>query len=475
MRRRLASATAAAVGAWCVLAASSPLGATAGTAGTADTARTLLRQLSTDPYTNRSSQHMTEVEPDTFSHGAVEVAAFQAGRFFDSGASNIGWATTKDNGSTWSHGFLPGTTTYAHGPWRRVSDPAVGFDPKRNVWLIAALARGGAPMPSALLVSRSTDGGTAWSKPVIVTSTAVDKDWVTCDRTPASPYYGNCYAEWDDNANHDLVYMSTSTDGGLSWSTPATTADRFRGIGGQPVVQPDGTVVVPIDNHDLTTLEAFRSNDGGTTWTAPVVIAAVKNHQPGGSLRNESLPSAVVDRGGNVYVVWESCELESGCASDDILLSTSSTGTSWTSPVMVPIDALDSGVDHLLPGLGVDQSTAGGTAHLGIDFYAQSSTCTTACSLSVGFISSSDGGATWTAAATLARPMDPTWLADTGQGRMVGDYNSTSFLGGKAYPVFAVATAPSGGTFNESMDGPIAGLALEPGTRPAIAGQVFNR
>ena len=26
------------------------------------------------------------------------------------------------------------------------------------------------------------------------------------------------------------------------------------------------------------------------------------------------------------------------------------------------------------------------------------------------------------------------------QGRMVGDYNSTSFLNGKAYPVFAVAT-----------------------------------
>jgi len=34
---------------------------------------------------------------------------------------------------------------------------------------------------------------------------------------------------------------------------------------------------------------------------------------------------------------------------------------------------------------------------------------------------------------------------------MVGDYISTSFSGGKAYPVFAVATAPGGGAFNEAM------------------------
>jgi len=34
---------------------------------------------------------------------------------------------------------------------------------------------------------------------------------------------------------------------------------------------------------------------------------------------------------------------------------------------------------------------------------------------------------------------------------MVGDYISTSFSDGKAYPVFAVATAPGGGAFNEAI------------------------
>ena len=46
---------------------------------------------------------------------------------------------------------------------------------------------------------------------------------------------------------------------------------------------------------------------------------------------------------------------------------------------------------------------------------------------------------------------------------MVGDYNSTSFLDGKAYPVFASASAPSGSTFNESMYTAPAGLTVAGG------------
>jgi hypothetical protein len=135
---------------------------------------------------------------------------------------------------------------------------------------------------------------------------------------------------------------------------------------------------------------------------------------------------------------------------------------------MVPIDALNSGVDHLLPGLGLDHATSGSTAHLGIDFYSESANCTTSCDLNVGFISSSNGGSTWTAATQLAGPMNTAWLASTTQGRMVGDYNSTSYLNGKAYPVFAVASAPIGSRFAESMNAPSAGITATVGNRPAI-------
>src|SRR5919108_241997 len=89
-----------------------------------------LTTVSTDPYTNLSSYHQTEVEPDTFSFGSTVVAAFQVGRFSDGGSSNLGYATSTDNGTTWTSGFLPGTTKYADppGPWARISDPSVTYD-----------------------------------------------------------------------------------------------------------------------------------------------------------------------------------------------------------------------------------------------------------------------------------------------------------------------------------------------------------
>src|SRR5712691_5751071 len=91
-------------------------------------------QISSDPYTNPSSQHETQVEPDSFAYGATIVADFQSGRFFDGGSSNIGWATSTDFGATWTHGFLPGITVFAGGTYDRVSDPSVAFDAKHRVW-----------------------------------------------------------------------------------------------------------------------------------------------------------------------------------------------------------------------------------------------------------------------------------------------------------------------------------------------------
>src|SRR5260370_38207687 len=53
-----------------------------------------LLQLSTDPFTNSTSQHRTEVGPDTLASGSTLVSAFQVARFFDGGASDIRFATS---------------------------------------------------------------------------------------------------------------------------------------------------------------------------------------------------------------------------------------------------------------------------------------------------------------------------------------------------------------------------------------------
>src|SRR5215475_8009990 len=70
-----------------------------------------LTRVSADPFTNPTSQHATELEPDTFASGATVVATFQVGRFFNGGATDIGFVRSGDGGSTWaSPGFLPGMT-----------------------------------------------------------------------------------------------------------------------------------------------------------------------------------------------------------------------------------------------------------------------------------------------------------------------------------------------------------------------------
>src|SRR5712691_5168565 len=94
-----------------------------------------ITQLSTDPFTNSTSQHQTEVEPDTFSFGSTIVTAFQMGRFTNGGGSDIGFATSTDGGASFTNGFLPGITKIVNpaNPFDRVSDPSVAFDASHNV------------------------------------------------------------------------------------------------------------------------------------------------------------------------------------------------------------------------------------------------------------------------------------------------------------------------------------------------------
>jgi hypothetical protein len=142
----------------------------------------------------------------------------------------------------------------------------------------------------------------------------------------------------------------------------------------------------------------------------------------------------------------------------------------------VPIDATSSTRDHFIPGIGVDRTTSGGSARIGLTYYFYPNrSCTAAtCQLDVGFISSTNGGSSWSTATQLAGPMTLSWLANTSQGRMVGDYISTSVRNGtNAYPIIAVANAPSGSTFDEAMYEPTGGLAISGGARRARTGPVL--
>jgi len=409
--------------------------------------------LSSDPYSQSPGQYQTEVEPGAFAFSSTIVTALQAGRFSDEGSANIGWAASNDGGLTWKNGFLPGTTKLTGGQYDRITDPTVAYDALYNIWLIATVAfvytSSGIAAP-AVLVNLSTNGGLTWSRPVTVDyvgfSGYLDKDWVACDNSATSPYYGHCYAAWDDYDRSNLMEMSTSTNGGRSWGRFQTTADGVGGLDAGMLVQPDGRVIVPILSKAQTSVSVFASTNGGASWNRSITITSAYSYPSYAYYQDHILLSAAMDGSGKLYFVWVDCRFEANCRGNDLVMTTSQDGTTWQPVRRIPIAAAGSGTFYYINGLGADPAASG---NLGLAFYSYSVNCPSNCPLYASFISSTNGGNSWNARQSLAGPMYASWLP-RGNNR-VGDYVSTVFANGRAFPIFALAQAPSGGHLNEGM------------------------
>jgi hypothetical protein len=409
-------------------------------------------KIASDSFTNTTSQHKTVVEPDSFFIGSTGVAAAQAGRFFDGGGSDIVFARTITNGSSWTTGNLPGTTTFASppGPFARVTDPSVAHDRMHDVWLISSLGLDSSVKGAAVIVSRSTNGGATWNNPVTIASVTgtqdFDKNWSVCDNTQTSPFYGSCYTVWDDFGAGDKLMIAFSRDAGVTWTL--SSVPNISVIGGQPVVLPNGNVVVPLDNGSETSLGAVVSTNGGVSFGNLVTITSITNKNDPGMIRSDPLPSAEISGDGKIFVVWSDCRFRTNCSTNDLVFVTSTNGTTWTAVQRIPIDATSSTVDHFIPGVGVDKNSSGSSIRVGVTYYyyPNVSCDESTCQLRVGFISSSNGGASWNPFVDVAGPMQIDWLPNTSQGRMVGDYISTSYNGSaKAFGFFALANAPTSG------------------------------
>ncbi len=405
-------------------------------------------RVSHDSYRNSGSQHQTQVEPDSFGYGSTMVTTFQTGRYFDGGAASIGWASSTDGGRTWRSGFLPGVTQFSAPPglYPRASDPSVAYDAAHGVWMIASL--GFSPGANAMLISRSRDG-MSWGVPVTAlrseTDLEFDKEWIACDNWVSSPFRGNCYLTFADFGVGRLVTL-TSRDGGLNWSPPVPSpafGDSGSLNGSQPVVRPDGTLVILFSGQ--TTLGESISTDGGATFTDATSIV-VQQFIDVPAIRASAFPSVEVDAAGTIYAAWNDCGLRPTCDGDDIVLASSTDGRRWSGPVHVPTGGRQTGHSYFTPGLAADPATPG---HIGIVYY-EMAPC--ACKIDVGFIGSANGGTSWSKPQRLStRSMKRSWLAATSLGLMTGDYVSTSFVGGRALPVFALSSPPSGRSLREAM------------------------
>ena len=409
------------------------------------------RRISRDPFAD-SAVHATEVEPDSFSVGSKVVATFQVGRYPDGGASALGFATSADAGRTWRSGTLPGLTRAAQpaGLYPRASDPVVAYDVKHGVWLVASLAI--ATPDFALAISRSPDG-ISWQPPVIVFTApptfgddlGLDKEWIVCDNGTASPFRGRCYVTYTD---FQFGFLSTrhSDDGGVTWSAPSSFNTGFTDAGPQPLVRPNGELVIAFRN--LESMYALRSTTGGESFGPPEQIAAA----PAAAtprLRAPSLPSAEIAADGTIYVAWNGCTFRPGCTANDIVVAHSLPAGGWA-VARVPIHAASSGFNEFTPGIAVDPASSGAGTRIALTYYSLRP-CSDVCRVDVGAIASTDGGRTWSQPQRLnTLSMPQPWLPSAG-GFFLGDYISTSFAGGRAVGVLALAEPPVGKRLDEAI------------------------
>ena len=158
------------------------------------------------------------------------VGVWQQDRWSDGGAQGLATAYSFDGGMHWHRVFQPytrcaGGTPANGGDYERGSDPWVSFSPNGVVHqMVLALAfnAGDDEIASAMLASRSTDGGHTWSQAATLQADTPerfnDKNSLTADPTD-SRYV---YAVWDrlsgvpgEGAGPTL--LARSIDNGVSW------------------------------------------------------------------------------------------------------------------------------------------------------------------------------------------------------------------------------------------------------------------
>ena len=304
-----------------------------------------------------------EVEPWVSFVGDFGVASWQQDRWSNGGSNGLPVAVTHDGGHTWTMpanqpgftcaatGTPPDSTTPAGVVFERASDPWTAISADGSTAYAMALDLDGTDAVNGMAVSRSTDGGTSWSTPVMLkkdTSATVlnDKNSMTADRFDAD----TAYAIWDrlefpnehasvaaaENAVgfRGPVWFSKTGDFGASWSTARMIYDPGRinqTIGNQIVVLGDGTLV---DGFNLiynvrnrsqrgNNVATLTSTDQGDHWSSKATLVSPLRSIGVPNVRSgDSIPEIAADPRANsttFYLVWQDAA-PSGGAYDEVVM-----------------------------------------------------------------------------------------------------------------------------------------------------------
>ncbi len=391
------------------------------------------------------------------------LAAWQQDRWSDGGARALVSATSLDGGATWTRTLLPmsrcgGAGAGSAGDFERVSDPwvDVGSD---GVMHVMGLAFSGATFAanskSAMLASRSTDGGRSWTAPqALVLDGATlfnDKNTLTADSL--DPRF--VYAVWDrlDAVGNGPTLLARSTDAGLTWEPvreivrpPTTAGGSAQTIGNRIVVLTGGALrgllVNVFTQVDVTagaifnTVRTVRSTDRGSTWSAPVTVAdhravGTRDASTGTAIRDGGIvPTIAAGPDGTLWVAWQDSRF-SGGVRDAIAVSRSiDGGLTWSAPVEA---SHGGGAPAFTPTLNVRDDGLVGLLYF--DLRPDTADATTL--LAASWLATSRDGLAWSDTVVWSR-FDMA-QAPNARGLFLGDYMGLVSSGNRFLPLVVLS------------------------------------
>jgi hypothetical protein len=385
------------------------------------------------------------------------VGVWQQDRWSNGGSRGLATGYSFDGGVTWKRTFLPftrcaGGNAANNGDYERGSDPWVSFSPNgvahQMVLSFDDAVTPGKPA-SAMLASRSTDGGRTWSKSIVLKSDSDDylndKNAMTADPTD-SRYV---YAVWDrlsfvPGESAGPLLFARSTDNGRGWEPTRTVFDPgvdAQVIGARIEVLPDGGLVNMFTLIDFLTgqlsIQVILSNDKGATWSAPVKVAdllsvGTTDPETGAPVRDGGiLPQLAISRRGTVTIVWQDARF-SGGVRDGIAVSQSSDGgQTWSAPVQINGDP---SVPAFVPTVHVRHDGSVGVSYY--DF--RSNTADPVTLLTDAWLARSRDGLAWRES-RISQPFNLA-KAPVARGYFLGDYQGLVSIGPIFIPFFVKTT-----------------------------------
>ena len=296
---------------------------------------------------------------------------------------------------------------------------------------------------------RSLDGGKTWQPTLHTVSAFPtkpgipfeDKPYLVADNNPHSPYAGNLYIGWTRwTLTDSRMLLTRSTDDGRTWSKPIEIS-HDRGLprddngaleGFDGAVGPHGTLYTVWAHTNR--IDFTESHDGGRTFTRshPIVHTGPTMFDIQGMDRANGFPQIAVDpRSGNLYVSWS--DYRNG-EIDVFLIRSTDHGRTWSQPVKVNTDPAHDGSDHFFQWLAVDPVSGA----VNLVFYDRREDPANKQQIVV-LARSTDQGKTFRNYAWTHHPFNP-------KGVFMGDYLGLAAYGNKVYGAWPIHPDGAKGT-----------------------------